>query len=131
MTAGKKTLLIVDDDKFLLDMYSVKFREAGFEVALSPSAAEALEKIHGGLSPDVILLDVVMPEMNGIELLKRLREEEGGRHASIIMLSNQGQQSDIDEAKKFGVDGYIIKANSIPSEVLDKVNDVIAHKGNG
>jgi CheY-like chemotaxis protein len=128
MNASVKRLMIVDDDKFLLDMYSIKFKEAGFEVTLCPSSTEALKKIEEGLMPDVILLDMVMPEMNGLELLTKLHGEKNAANASIIVLSNQGQAGDIEEAKKIGVDGYIVKASTIPSEVLDKVQDILLKK---
>lgn len=128
MNAQARKLLIVDDDKFLLDMYSVKFKEAGFEVTLCPSSTDALKKIQEGLAPDAILLDMVMPEMNGLELLAKLHQEKNAEHSAIVVLSNQGQAGDIEEAKKIGVDGYIVKASTIPSEVLDKVQDILSKK---
>lgn len=126
-TKGKK-ILIVDDDKFLLDMYSVKFTEAGFDVTLSQSALDALKKVSEGLEPDAILLDIVMPEMNGLELLQKLHTEPHAKNSALIILSNQGQPGDIDEAKRIGVDGYIVKASTIPSEVLDKVGEILKQK---
>lgn len=128
MTSPQKKILIIDDDKFLLDMYSIKFREAGFDVHLAPSSTEVIKKIEEGLTPDVILLDIVMPEMNGLELLQKLRKEPGIKDASVIILSNQGQPTDVEEAKKYNVDGYIVKANTIPSEVLDKVVEISSKK---
>jgi CheY-like chemotaxis protein len=124
---GKK-ILIVDDDKFLLDMYSVKFRESGFEVTLCPSSMEALKKVQEGFSPDIILLDIVMPEMDGLELLRNLKKEEHAKNSCIIMLTNQSGTSEVEEAKKLGVDGYIVKASTIPSEVLEKVRECAAAK---
>jgi CheY-like chemotaxis protein len=114
------SVLLVDDDKFLLDMYSLKFKEGGCNVEAIPDSTAALEKLRSGFAPDIILLDVVMPTLSGFELLEKIKKEGLAPNASIIMLSNQGQQEDIDTATKLGAAGYIIKASSIPSEVLQK-----------
>ena len=124
---GKK-ILIIDDDKFLLDMYAVKFKGAGFDVNLSSSGADAFEKINNGFVPDIILLDIVMPEMTGVEVLERLHKESRIKDCSIIVLSNQESSKEVNEIKKIGVDGYIIKAKTIPSEVLDIVSNVFSKK---
>ncbi|MFA7252440.1 MAG: response regulator [Candidatus Paceibacterota bacterium] len=114
-------VLIVDDDKFLLNMYSIKFSKNGFEVASAASGEEALGKIKGGYTPDIILLDIVMPGMDGFGILETLRKENLASTAAVIMLTNQGQLSDIEKAKSFGTSGYIIKATTIPSEVVEEV----------
>jgi CheY-like chemotaxis protein len=114
-------VLIVDDDKFLLNMYSIKFSKSGFEVSSASSGEEAINKIKGGYIPDIILLDIVMPGMDGFEILDSLRKENLVPGASIIMLTNQGQLADIEKAKSFGTSGYIIKATTIPSEVVEEV----------
>jgi CheY-like chemotaxis protein len=126
MKGSGKKILIIDDDSFLLDMYSIKFKEAGFDVVTSLDAEAALGQLES-VKPDVMLLDVVMPHMSGLELLERLKTLNLTRPV-IIILSNQGQQSDIDKAKALGVDGYIIKASTIPSEVLDKVLEIMEAK---
>ena len=128
MTSAKKKILLVDDDKFLIDMYSLKFTQAGFEVNAAISGEDALKKLQGGFTPEAILLDVVMPGMSGLNLLQKIREEKLDRGAVVVILSNQGQQSDIEEAKKLGIDGYIVKASTIPSEVLEQVEEIIEHK---
>jgi CheY-like chemotaxis protein len=129
MADGKKKILLVDDDKFLVDMYTVKFREANFDITPAFSGEEALDKIKEGVIPDVILMDMIMPGMSGLDFLGTLRQNKQAENAVMIVLSNQGQKSDIEEAKKLGVDGYIVKANTIPSEVLDQVIDIMKRKG--
>ncbi len=114
------SILLVDDDKFLLDMYSLKFKNDGCEVEAIPDSALALEKLRKGYAPNIILLDVVMPGMSGFELLETIKKENLAKGSVIVMLSNQGLQEDIDKGMKFGASGYIIKASSIPSEVLQK-----------
>lgn len=121
----KKKILIVDDDKFLLDMYALKFSECGLSVEASHDAEEALTKLRNGLKTDAILLDIIMPGIDGLELLKTIREEDLGNGTVIIVLSNQGEEADIKKATALGAQGYIIKASTIPSEVLEKVLTII------
>ncbi len=122
-------ILIVDDDKFLLSMYSMKFSKEGMEVTAIPSPTEALEKLKTGFVPDIIILDIVMPEMDGIELLGKIRKEKLAESAVVIILSNQGQPSEIDRAKEYGIAGYIVKATTIPSEVLHEVVRIAKENG--
>lgn len=122
--AGKK-IFIVDDDKFLLDMYTFKFKEKGFEVVQAFGSVDALDKLKGGIVPDVILLDVVMPAMDGFELLALIRERGLVATAKVIILSNLGQPSDVEKGRSLGVNGYVIKASATPSEVVEKVIKVL------
>lgn len=118
------SILFVDDDKFLLDMYALKFSKNNFDVHTAQSAEDALKMIRDGINPDVLLMDVIMPGMNGIELLEHIRKEELVKNSTIIMLTNQRLPDDIARLKKFNVDGYIIKATTIPSEVLSEVQKI-------
>lgn len=113
-------IYIVDDDRFLLDLYAVKFRNAGHEVSAFGGGEDLLTALRkeGKASPDAILLDLIMPGMGGFEALEVIQKEHLAKGAKIIILSNQGKDSDIEKAKQFSVDGYIIKASAIPSEVL-------------
>jgi len=121
----KRKVLIVDDDHFLLDMYSVKFKASGFDVDTAIGGNDALGKLKEGSNPDVILLDLVMPTMDGIELLENIRKDNLSPNAAVIILSNQNQASDIERAKKLNVASYIVKASSIPSEVVSQVIKVV------
>ncbi len=118
------TVFFVDDDTFLLDMYSLKFSKSGYDVKVSVSPDDALKKIREGFIPDILLLDVVMPGMDGIEMLGVIRKEKLIPETVIIMLTNQSSSQDIERAKNFSVDGYITKAATIPSEVLTSVNEI-------
>jgi CheY-like chemotaxis protein len=122
---SKKKILIVDDDSFLLDMYSLKFAKYDFDITAALGPTQALEKLRAGLSPDVMLLAVVMPIMDGFELMEKMKEENLAPSAIRIILSNRGQPSDIARGESLGASGYIVKASSTPSEVIDKVNDII------
>lgn len=120
----KISIMFVDDDKFLLDMYALKFSKNGFDVRVAQGPEEALKILRDSFTPDVLLLDVVMPGMDGIQLLETIRKEELAKTSVIVMLTNQGLAEDIERAKKFKVDGYIIKAMTIPSEVLEEVRKI-------
>jgi CheY-like chemotaxis protein len=130
MAEQTKKILIVDDDTFLLNMYSLKFSKNGYEVITSQNGADALKRLKEGLEPNVILLDVIMPGIDGIELLRQIRTERLAPNATIVMLTNQSDTSDIDKAKQLNVNGYIVKATTIPSEVITEVTRIHeeAHK---
>lgn len=122
-------IYLVDDDRFLLDMYAVKFKAAGHEVTAFQAGAAAIEALRKDPAPDAILLDVVMPEIDGFGVLEVIRKEHLGEPTmKVIMLTNQGQPADIERATQLKVDGYIIKASAIPSEVYSETIRIIEKK---
>lgn len=122
---GKKvSIMLVDDDKFLIDMYSLKFSKAGFDVKFAMDADEAIKKLHDEPAPDILLLDVIMPGMTGLDLLEHIRKEKLVPNTIVVMLTNQGLANDIERARKYNVNGYIIKATTIPSEVVSEVQNI-------
>ena len=127
-TEHKQKVFIIDDDKFLLDMYALKFKEVGFDVCAAGSGTDALDKLNDGFVPDIIMLDIVMPGMDGFEVLKNIKEKKLVASAKIIILSNIGQESDIERGKKLGANGYIVKASVTPTEVVEKVKAVLKQK---
>ncbi|MEK7190389.1 MAG: response regulator [Patescibacteria group bacterium] len=128
MEREKKKILIVDDDSFLLDMYALKFSQNNFEVYTAPSGTQVLEKLKGGLRPDVMLMDIIMPEMDGFEMLAEINVQNLCPNCIKIVLSNKSEQKDIDEGNRLGVSGYIVKANSTPAEVIDQVVKILEEK---
>ena len=123
-----KKVLILDDDQFLLDMYAIKFTKAGYEVKTADATSVAVKFIRDGYLPDVLLSDIVMPGMDGLEFVATLRRENLASETVIIMLTNQGSSDDIARAKKLNVDGYIVKATTVPSEVLAQVEKIYENK---
>lgn len=120
-------IYLVDDDRFLLDLYAVKFKNDGEDVAVFESGEkllDALRKPEAG-EPDVILLDLVMPGMGGFATIEAMRKEGLAPHAKIVILSNQGQDSDIEKARELKTDGYIVKASAIPSEVIAETKHIV------
>lgn len=118
-------ILLVDDDAFLRDMYATKFGESGHEVDTADSAADALRKVESG-DFDVMLLDMIMPGMGGVELMKAINEQMPDKKMKYIVLSNQGQEEDINDAEHAGALGYIVKAEMIPSDVVKKVDELMS-----
>lgn len=125
MPTSPYRLYLVDDDRFLLDMYAVKFKAAGHTVTAFSSGEEVLETLRKEPAPDALLLDIVMPGMTGFEILEVIKRENLAETAKVIVLSNQGQESDIAKARELGADGYIIKASAIPSEVFSETMKII------
>jgi DNA-binding response OmpR family regulator len=123
-----KKIFIVDDDSFLLDMYALKFSQSGFEVTTALGAVPALEKLRAGFVPDVILLDIVMPVVDGFEFLEKMKAENLVPQAVRIILSNRGAEADVKRGEELGASGYIVKASTTPSEVITQVNDILSKK---
>lgn len=121
----KKKILIVDDDNFLIDMYALKFAKSNFDVTTALGPEIALEKLRSDFVPDIILLDIIMPVMDGFELMEKMKEEHLAENSIKIILSNRGQPSDVIKGESLGAAGYIVKASSTPSEVIEKVNEII------
>lgn len=115
--------LLVDDDNFIQDIYKTKFSEAGIDVTVAENGSAALESLREN-DFDVVLVDLIMPEMGGLDLLEAVRSEGCAESSIVIVLSNQGQPDDIDKAEEFGIDGYIVKSNYVPSEVLSQVTEI-------
>ncbi len=119
-------ILLVDDDSFLRDMYATKFSQEGYTVSVARNGEEG-QQIFTDEGPfDVVLLDMVMPGITGIDLIKALKRLDTAAEVTFIVLSNQGEQSDIDAARQVGAAGYIVKAEAIPSEVVVRVQELMS-----
>jgi DNA-binding response OmpR family regulator len=117
----KRKILIIDDDTFLLDMYSLKFTQAGYVVETANDPVQVIPKIQSGGAPDIMLVDLVMPNMSGFDLLRTINEMKIAENTIKIILSNRGEEDDIKKGMELGVKNYIIKANVTPNEVVEKV----------
>jgi len=121
----KNKILIVEDDIFIRDIYEVKFRQEEFEVSSAENGIVALKLLEGGLFPDIILLDIIMPQMDGIEVLRRLKANDALKNIPIIMLTNISEKEKISEGMELGIKDYLIKSHFTPSEVVQKVNTLL------
>ncbi len=125
---SKRKILFVDDDKFLLDMYALKFSKADYDVRACDGTDVALKTMTEGFIPDIILVDIVMPGMDGLDFIGKVHSDKLAPNAVIITLTNQGSSEDITRAQRVKVDGYIVKATTIPSEVLSEVEKIYVSK---
>ncbi|MDP3646435.1 MAG: response regulator [bacterium] len=127
-SSEKKSVLLLDDDKFLLDMYSMKFVQQGFDVQAFLSAKDALQALRGGFVPDIILFDLVMPEHDGMSFIVTMQEEKLASEAIKIALTNQYDDVEREKVLELGADQCILKASAIPSEVVNIVIQAISAK---
>ena len=123
-TDNKKKILIIEDDIFIRDIYQVKFSQEGFDVTVAEDGIIALEILKNML-PDIILLDIIMPRMNGIDVLKKIKDNDDLKNVPIIMLTNISEKEKINEGLEYGISDYLIKSHFTPSEVVAKVNTLL------
>lgn len=122
-------IAIIEDDVAISNMYRIKFETDGFEVATADNGAVGLDMLKE-FKPDIVLLDVMMPEMNGDEMLKLLRKEDWGVDMPVIILTNLGPQEAPATLKELNVNSYIVKAEMTPKQVSDFVRKKLADFGN-
>lgn len=123
-----RKILIAEDDFFIRDIYSKVFSLAGYAVTVAVDGIDALEKIK--TQPfEIILLDIMMPRMTGIDVLKNVRTLTiPAKDTPIFIITNLGQQNVIEEAFKLGMDGYILKSQVSPQQIVDEINNFFANK---
>ncbi len=122
------SILLLDDDKFLVEIYGEKFTKAGCQVRVFVSVKEALDTLRKGFRVDAVIFDVLMPECSGLVFLRQVIDEHLAPGAALIALSNQNDLADEQRAKAMGADFYIVKASRIPAEVISTVLDAIKER---
>ncbi|MFA6533590.1 MAG: response regulator [Patescibacteria group bacterium] len=122
-----KTILIIEDEESILDMYRLRFERDGYRV-LTATRGKAGIAIAKAEKPDLILLDVVMPEMDGFDVLRQLKGAPATKNLRVIFLSNLGQPEEIKEGMKLGVEDYIIKANLTPTLLVKRIEEKLGVK---
>lgn len=123
---GKK-IVIVEDDKFLRDVISQKLSKEGFLVQAAENGEDGVKLIFG-VTPDIILLDIILPGIDGFEVLERIKKDEKTKNIPVLMLSNLSQKADIDRAKMLGAEDFMIKSNFTPSEISARLKEILAKK---
>lgn len=124
---SKKKILIVEDDNFVAEVYSTKLLEMGHEVQIAQNGEEGLMKLKQD-KPDLILLDILMPIMGGIEMLEELKKKEEWKNIPIILLTNVGERESIQKVRSLGVQDYLIKSHFTPAEVIEKIESALTPK---
>jgi DNA-binding response OmpR family regulator len=117
-------ILIIEDDKFVRELVSQKLTEEKFEVSVAKDGEEGVKKAESE-KPDLILLDLILPGIDGFEVLSRIKENSGIEKIPIIVLSNLGEKADVDRGIKLGANDYLIKAHFTPKEIVEKVRSIL------
>ncbi len=117
-------VLVCEDDKFLSGAYRIKLTKLGFEVQLASDGDDALAHLET-FTPDIILLDLIMPGKDGFSTLMRLRAEERWKHIPVIVASNLGQKEDIDKSMALGATDFIVKSDTSLEAVAEKINTIL------
>lgn len=117
-------ILLIEDDEMLHGMYTQKFKNQGYDIISAYNGADGV-KMAETEKPDMILLDVIMPKMDGFVALKKIRKNPVTEKIPVILLTNLGQEEDVRKGKELGADDYFIKANHTPQEVVDKVKSFL------
>ncbi len=115
---------IIEDDQVISQMYRMKFEAEGFEVGLAENGKTGLELIENS-KPDIVLLDLQMPEMSGAEALAKMRAQPWGKHIPVIVLTNIGREEAPKEVRTLGVHSYIVKAEATPRQVVGRVKTAL------
>ncbi len=127
-TGGKKNrLLVVEDDEFLRELITTKLINEGFEVIEAVDGEDGLRKTREG-KPDLVLLDIILPNIDGFEVLKQLKADPSVASIPVVVLSNLGQQDDVERALSMGAKDYLIKAHFTPREIVEKVKLVLSRE---
>lgn len=124
MAKKNYAVLLVEDDSFLANIYKTKFEMEGFKVTVAGNGELGLKEAKKKI-PDVILLDILLPKMDGFTVLEHLKEDSELKNVPVILLTNLGQKDDVDKGLKLGAADYLIKAHFKPSETVEKVKKVL------
>lgn len=125
MSKNKKiSVLIIEDDSYISDMYRIKLESENFEVAIAGDGTIGIKMLEKQ-KPDIILLDVVMPKMDGFDVLKTIKGNPELKEVPVVLLTNLSQKENVERGFELGADSYIIKAHFTPSEVVEKIKGIL------
>ncbi|PIR58881.1 MAG: response regulator [Candidatus Pacebacteria bacterium CG10_big_fil_rev_8_21_14_0_10_56_10] len=119
-----KKILVVEDDAFLANAYKVKLSKTNFQVRIADSGQHAIEEITT-FKPDLILLDLVIPEVDGFEVLSQLRQSPQASHIPVLVVSNLAQEEDIQKAKELGAQEFIVKSEVALEAIVGRINSLL------
>jgi DNA-binding response OmpR family regulator len=124
MADKKQKVLLVEDDKMIIDMYTLKFTQEGYDVMQAENGKDGLDMAKK-TNPDIVLLDIILPQMDGFTVLKALKADGNTKGIPVVLLTNLGQDGDVKKGLELGAVDYLIKANFTPSQVVDKVKSLL------
>ncbi len=119
-----KKILIVEDDKFLRELITKKLKDEGYETVGAADGEEGVEKVKKE-SPDIVLLDLILPGIDGFEVLSKIKEDPALSSIPVVILSNLGQREEVEKGLKLGAVDYMIKAHFTPGEITEKVKLIL------
>lgn len=119
-----KKILLVEDDPFLIDIYTTKLKEAGFSTEVAIDGEEAIRKMKEK-KLDLVILDIVLPQLDGWTILKKIKSEPKLKNLKVIILSNLGQKEEVEKGMNLGAIKYLIKAHYTPSQVVEEIKKII------
>ena len=125
--ATNKTILIIEDDSMVMDMYELRLGETGYKVLKAKAGDEGLTRAKED-KPDLILLDIIMPGLDGFGVLKTLKAEASTKEIPVLLLTNLGQESDREKGKKLGAIDYLVKADKTPFQIVEYINKLLNKK---
>jgi DNA-binding response OmpR family regulator len=120
----EKYILVIEDDKFLRELITQKIAKEGYKVLGAIDGEDGIKKIKSE-KPDLVLLDLILPGIDGFEVLTRMKEDQTISSIPVIILSNLGQKEDVERGLKLGAADYLIKAHFTPGEIIEKVKNIL------
>jgi len=117
-------ILLIEDDPLLIDIYTTKLKQVGFEVTVVENGGQAVVAVEEN-HPDIVLLDIVLPQVDGWDILRKIKQEESTKHIPVFVLSNLGQKEEIEKGIRLGATKYLIKAHYTPSEVVKEIQKIV------
>lgn len=127
MAEPKGKILIVEDDRYISKMYQLKLSLEGYEVQVAENGKQGVDKVKE-MMPNIILLDILMPELDGFEVLKIVKSDEATKDIPVLIMSNLGQEDHIQKGMQMGAVGYIVKSQFTPSKVVEKIKETLGEK---
>lgn len=115
-----KKIIIIEDEELMLDLLQTKLTKEGYEISIARNGEEGL-RVMREVKPDLVLLDIVMPKMSGLEVMEEMAKDKEIKDIPVIIISNSGQPVEIDKAQKLGAKDWLVKTEFDPQEVVDKV----------
>jgi len=119
-----KTILIIEDDKFLRELIAQKLFKEGYNIIEAIDGEEGIKKVKEE-KPDLVLLDLILPGIDGFEVLSQIKEDSSLAQIPVIILSNLGQKEDVEKGLKLGAIDFLIKAHFTPGEIIEKINSAL------
>ena len=128
MDNTSKKILLIEDEFFIRDLYERYLKKSGYEVLTAVDGEDGLDKCLNN-KVDLILLDIMMPKMTGIEVLEKIKQDDSiAKDTPVYLLTNQVQESIIKEAFKLGAEGYLIKAQLLPKQIVEEIQNIFKNR---